>query len=899
MSGRNGSWRVRGWLVGVGLACGAGSIGAVQVEAGGPPASRDIAVQAAATADAVTIDGRLDDEAWRQAPVWRDFSQRAPDEGAPATERTELRLLYDTHALYVGARLYDRDPAAIVRRLSRRDLLADADQFSIYLDPQHDRLTGVAFRVSAAGVQQDSLIYNDTFLDDSWDAVWTSAVAVDGEGWSVEMRIPFSQLRFPRDAAPTVWGVNAERVIQRRNEGSWLAMVPRRENGLASRMARLEGLDHLAAVHHLELLPYSSVRGEMIRPLSAGDPFNDGSRGFASVGMDLKYRLSNSLTLDATVNPDFGQVEVDPAVVNLTAFETFYEEKRPFFVTGNPIFKAFGRGGAPEQFGYFRTEPDLFYSRRIGRAPQGTTTAGFVDRPTATTILGAGKITGRTRSGWTIGALEAVTGSEWARVENRGVSRQPVEPLTNYLALRASRELGRRGGVGLLTTAVHRDLPDGSLSNLLVGQAYVAGGDGHYFFDGDREWVVTGQLSGSLLRGAPAAIDRVWRAPVRYLQRPDAPHIDATPRDRDHLAGWTGHVDVNRNAGNVLVNGAVWGTSPGFDANDLGFMYQADRAGGHGQVIWRKTTPDRFTRARQLLVSKWWTWNWGRESQGDGVQAQGTLELLNYWKVTATGSYARRTWDDRLTRGGPSTIRPGNHGVAMTLASDVRRTLSLTATGNATDREFGGWSRTATVSANFKPATWLSLSAGPSLLKQHNVAQYVRSVADPLAVDTYGGRYVFADLEQTEIGLATRLNWVLSPRLSLQIYAQPLLSVGEYSQYKELARPKTYDFRRYGIEAGTLVRDGKANVFVADPDGDGPALPFTFAPGDFNFKSLRVNSILRWEWRPGSTLYVAWTQQRQDLTSPGDLAFGRDIDALASAPADDVVMVKVTYWLGR
>ena len=328
----------------------------------------------------------------------------------------------------------------------------------VYLDPHNDHLTGAQFGVSAAGVQRDAIIYNDNFLDATWDAVWESAVEVDDRGWTVEMRIPLSQLRFPK-ADRYSWGINVQRVIQRRNESDWLQLVRKNESGLASRMAHLEGIAGINPPPTLEFLPYVTAREEFIAPAPPGSPFNDGSRFFAGAGLDLKYGLSSSLTLDATFNPDFGQVEVDPAVVNLTQFETFFEERRPFFTEGAKVFGDFGRSGASQYLGFFRPEPTLYYSRRIGRAPQGKVNGTWVDVPAATTILGAAKVVGRTHKGWTLGALEAVTGSEHARVSSGGdVTKPEVEPLTNYAVLRAQRELGRRAGIGLLGTSVFRDL---------------------------------------------------------------------------------------------------------------------------------------------------------------------------------------------------------------------------------------------------------------------------------------------------------------------------------------------------------------------------------------------------------------------------------------------------------
>ena len=855
-------------------------------------------VQAERARTPIAVDGRLDEEAWGHAPVQSAFRQRDPNEGEPATELTELRILYDEDALYVGVRLHDREAGRIVRQLSRRDVVAEADSFSLFLDPHHDHVTGVEFQVSAAGVQRDSILYDDNFEDDSWDAVWESAVSVDDGGWTVEMRVPFSQLRFPASPRHT-WGINARRVIQRKNESSWLALVPKNENGLASRMAHLAGIEGIAPGKHLELLPYASAREEHVAPARAGDPFNDGSRAFGRAGLDLKYGLATNMSLVAAFNPDFGQVEVDPAVVNLTANETFFEEKRPFFIEGAQVFSHFAHSGASDYPYFFYFEPLIFYSRRIGRTPQGLPAAPYVDVPDATTILGATKLTGRTRGGWTVGALEAVTGTEYAHVSD-GLSRGriEVEPLTNYFVARTRRELGRRAAVGFLATAVNRRLRTPELESLLVDQAYVGGIDGHVFIDSKRDWVVSGGIAGSSVSGSRASVLRLQRGALRYYQRPDAPHVHLDPTATS-LSGWNGSLGINKNSGNVTANAGVWGISPGFEPNDLGFATQADRGGAHGLVQFRKLTPDRWTRSRTIWFAKWWTFNYGRESQGDGVQSTANVQLLNYWRLVLNLQRSWATLDDRLTRGGPTVVRPGIQSANLTVTTDGRRRLWASVNGILQKRDFGNWMRLLSAQLNYKPWAALTLSATPSLLRVRSVAQYLATVPDATATSTFGARYVFGNLGQTEVALPLRANLVLSPKLSLQLYTQALLSAGHYRAIEELAAPRTYDFPAYGADRGTLAYDPAGAAYLIDPDGAGPAASFRLADPNFNFKSLRVNAVGRWEFRPGSSLYLVWTQRRQDQAYPGDFELGRDARRLFRARPDDVFLVKVAWWLGR
>jgi hypothetical protein len=852
-------------------------------------------VQAVRSNTVIVIDGRLDDEVWLRAPAATIFTQRDPDEGKPSTELTELRVAYDDEALYVGARLHDREPSRIARQLSRRDQEAEADGFWLYIDPHHDHLTGAVFSVSAAGVQGDSAVYNDSWQDSSWDAVWESGVKTDEGGWTVEMRIPFSQLRFTAAERHT-FGINALRYIQRKNERAWLVHVPKTESGLASRMGHLEGLNGVSPQRTLELLPYLSSRAEYVAPSTAGDPFNDGTRLFGSAGLDLKYRPTSSLTLDGTINPDFGQVEVDPAVVNLTAFETFFEEKRPFFIEGANIFSNFGRSGANDFWGFNRSEPLIFYSRRIGRSPQGEAGGDFVDRPGQTTILGAAKLTGKTRNGWSVGLLEAVTGRERAQTVTSGFAdRTEVEPLSNYLVGRVQREKGR-GAVGLIATAVNRDLRAPALREELPGQAYVGGADAHYFLDGKRDWVVSGQLTGSHVAGSTAAISQLQRAPQRYYNRPDATHLELDPA-AESLRGWTGAVNLNRNSGVHGVNAALWAVSPGFESSDAGFNFNGDRGGLHAVYQWRNPNVTRFARRRFLGIAKWYTWNFARELQGDGVHSFGNVQLKNYWSVFVNAGFFRRAQDDRATRGGPSMLSPRAQFAFVGVDSDQRKRVSIGANWNAEGNEFGGSSLGAGLSVRYRPAASLEISSGPSYQRNHNLAQYVDTFEDPVAAATYGARYVFGTLRQKEFSLQTRVNFVVSPKISLEVYMQPLVSVGDYDGFKELARPRTFDFVRYGEDSGSVSFDPVSGHYTVVP-GDGGAA-FSFDNPDFNFKSLRLNAIFRWEWRPGSALYFVWTEQREDDARPGQFALGRDVRGIFAAPADDVILFKIAYWFQR
>jgi hypothetical protein len=846
----------------------------------------------------IVLDGRLTEEPWLTAPAAGDFRQRDPDEGQPATERTEVRVLFDDAAVYIGARLFDRTPADIVRRLSRRDEGIDADYVEILIDPRHDHLTGAVFTVSAAASRRDGIVHNDSWVDHSWDAVWDSAVSVDDQGWVAEVRIPFSQLRFPAGTSQT-WGLNLARFIRRKNELAVWELVPKNESGMASRMGHLAGLDGIAPRRHLELLPYGTARLGQDATVAAADPFHGGLQGLGGTGLDLKWGVTSDLTVDATVNPDFGQVEVDPAVVNLSAFETFFQEKRPFFIEGSQTFGNFARNGANNNWGFNRSTPDFTYFRRIGRAPQGPANGEFVDRPTETTILGAGKLTGKTKNGWIIGVLDAVTSRESATVEAGGRRQEvEVEPTSNYLIARARRDVGERGGYGGIVTSVTRRFETLSLVDRLASSAHVAGADGYIFLDRRKDWVITGGFAGSWINGSAAAIEQLQRASARYYQRPDARHVrvDSTAHS---LSGWDGEINLNKNSGDKRVNASLWGVSPGFDSNDAGFSTMSDRAGGHAVFTWQKPTPDRVTRSRWLGVAKFWTWNFNRELQSNGYATFTNATLLNYWEVGGNFFYFHRTDDDRGTRGGPSMQDPGGWFANLFMGTDRRKLISVGVNGGRSSNPEGGWNADASLEVTIKPSPRLTVSTGPSLNRSFGLAQYVTTVTDPTSAVTFGGRYVFGEIEQTQVVMTTRVAAIFSPTLSLQVYAQPLLAVGAYRNFKQLAVPRSFSFTRYGADAGTIAYDAASSTYAVDPDGAGPAPRFTFGNPDFNFKSLRFNAILRWEWRLGSTFYAAFTQERVDFADAGTFRLGRDAGALFGAPSNNVFLVKVAYWLGR
>ncbi len=839
------------------------------------------------------IDGRLDDDAWTHASEITGFTQRDPDEGKPATQKTVVKVVYHDDAIYFGARMYDTEP--VTTRLGRRDTQLESDWFRVYLDPHLDRRTGSSFSVNPSNVQLDTVLYNDTWADQAWDGVWSSATSIDEGGWNVEIRVPYSQLRFP-DRPRHTWGVNFIRTISRNNEQARLVHVPKTETGFVSRFALLTGIEGIRPKKSFEVLPYMVTRADFRGTVSPGDPYNSSSEYAGDIGLDLKYGLTTNLTLTGTINPDFGQVEVDPAVVNLTQFELFFPEKRPFFVEGSNLFD-FSRGGSNHNFGFNFATPSFFYSRRIGRNPQGTggIVHDFIDVPDQSTILGALKLTGKTGNGWTIAALDAVTDRESAsfQLDGSGFS-QTVEPMTNYFVLRSAKDLSDKGKLGFLMTAVNRDLP--SELDMLRDSAYTGGVDGHWFF-GDRDVIVEWFVGGSSVHGSRDAIALTQRSPARYYQRPDAGHVELDP-SRTSLEGWASRVMVAKQTGKWKYNLQGHAYSPGFETNDVGFMQRSDMQGGHGVLLYNNNEPWKKTRSRSFWVASYHNENFDGDTIGEGFLGDGYTQLSNFWNLFYWGGLNTRTIDDRATRGGPVIGRPSGRWVGGGFGSDSRKRYSTEVVGETSSNERDGFAHFLRVSLNYKPASNLNVRLSPTYRDSRGFAQYVRTVNDPLATNTFGSRYVFAQIDQTSFELTTRVDWTFTSRLSFQLYLQPFIASGGYQHFRELANPRSLDYREYGVDAGTIQFDATGNRYIVDPDGDGPASSFSFSNPDFNFRSIRANAIVRWEFRPGSALFVVWNENRQDFVPMGDFSLRRDLSGAFDAPSDDVFLVKMSYWLG-
>ncbi|MDA0327725.1 MAG: DUF5916 domain-containing protein [Gemmatimonadetes bacterium] len=878
----------------------------------GPERGAGDALNASAELGPIELDGIFDEPDWALAPVFTGFTQGEPVEGEPAEQQTEVRILFGDDAIWIAARMWDSEPTRIDRRLTRRDTHGTYDQFSLHLDPNRDGLTGYSFSVSAANVQGDLYFYNDDKMDGNWDAVWSSAVHVDEDGWTAEIRIPLSQIRYEASDDAQTWGINFHRMRVANNERSYHTLVSRVRRGIVSQMGRLENVRVTRPSRRLEIRPYA-VSSLENRPADPNDPFFDGRATGGRVGLDMSYGLGAAFTFDATINPDFGQVEADPAVINLTAFETFFPEQRPFFVEDARVF----------DFGLSGGRNSLFYSRRIGRAPRGgaPSSAAFSEIPTNATILGAAKLAGRTTKGLSIGALAAVTGNEFGqgRFADGSDDEFLVEPRSEFAVFSLAQDLNEgmtqiRG----ITTAMRRDLPvDGSFDWL--PSSAINGGVRFEHQWSERTWSLYGFFAGSQVRGSEVAMQSIQRSSTHYLQRPDATRFSVDP-NATSLSGRDWRLQLEKRGGEHWT-GALWAAevSKLFDVNDLGFSPNAERLDGGFRFGYREIRPSSVFRNYDVSVNSFH--NWSHEALDDvwsvdswhNARTNGNYSLnlsgqfLNYWNVRTSARYNPRKMSRTATRGGPMMVGPASTNWTLNVNSDRRKEVSFGGQleqGN--DHEGRGGSTQISGDVRVRPSDNLAVSVSPRWESATSGDQYVTATNTLPYAPTFGHRYLFADLDRSTLSMEVRLDWTFSPELSLQLFAQPLLSSGDYLQYKQLNASQSFDFNDFGVGvAQVLPGEVRCSAAICDVDGtqfvdfdnDG-VTDYSFSDRDFNVRSMIGNAVLRWEYRPGSTVFLVWQRTQAGRSSNGTFDFGRDLGALFDAPAENRFIIKVNYWLG-
>src|SRR5881409_572085 len=828
-----------------------------------PPPAAVKAITAIRAAQAPTIDGRDDDVVWRQATPITEFQEWRPSEGGAPKLPTEAKVAYDAGNLYVFVRAFDPHPDSIITVLARRDYFTPTDLIGVFIDPYHDRRTGFEFWVNPSEVKLDAQIYNDGNEDFAWDAVWDVATRIDSLGWTAEFRMPLTQLPYGRQRTHT-FGFTVDRDVYRYAQRVSWPLFRQSQAGFVSQFGEVTGLEGLEAPRRLEAAPYLVTKN--VSQISANTL---GRTQDVTVGGDLKYLVASNLKLDATINPDFGQVESDPGVLNLSAFETFFQERRPFFVQGAGTF----------QFGVnctavndCSTGEGLVYSRRIGRAPELAGTYSDTTSAAFTRILGAGKLTGRLPGGLAIGALDAVTSHE------TGAGGVTIEPTTNYGVLRLRQDLrGGESSVGGIVTAVNRD-NDAFTSPYLRRNAYVGAADFRHRFTGGR-FEISGSLDLSRVAGSAPAIAATQRDAVHYYQRPDA----SLPYDttRTSLSGDAEELQIAKVGGaHLLGQTSYQRRSTGFEIDDLGYLQRADQQSWSTWVGYFDRHQRAFYQRFQWNANWWQYWTTAGLPEERAFNTNTHITFRNTWSFHAGGTLGQlgETYCYSCSRGGPAVRQDPYLAPWAGLIGDDRKAIVPYFWVNYW-RGDGGRSKSINLSPelDFKIASRVTASISPSYTRSTNAVQPRGPTTDTSDVT----HYLFAHLEQKQFAVTLRFTYPFTATTSLQVYAQPFVSKGTYSNVRELSpTPRAADFAsRYRAYADTAV---------------------TNHPGGFNFKQFRSNVVFRWEYRPGSTLFVVWSQGRQGSTGiEGTRSFSGDLNDLFNQRPDNSFLVKLSYWINR
>jgi hypothetical protein len=856
-----------------------------------PPEARRV-MRTQRTTRAITIDGTIAPGEWDAAAPDGDFTQSAPEPGAPASQRSEARVLFDDQALFVAMRLYDSAPDSIVAPLARRDFAGYTDWAHVIIDSYNDRRTAFRFGVNPAGVKRDGYISGDQeFTEDlGWDAVWDAAVGRDSLGWTAEFRIPLSQLRFGSTAhGGAEWGIQFARDIARRSERSHWALVTPQLGGFVSRFGTLRGIRPPARLRRLELTPFT-LGTVTHAPALAGDPFFRQDRIAPSAGLDLKAGLTSDLTLTATVLPDFGQVEADPALVNLSGIENFLAERRPFFTEGSDLFVQ-----SISAQDWIAGDDQLFYSRRIGRAPQGGVPDAAVheDAPAVTRLLGALKLSGKTRAGWSLGALSAVTEettARWMR-EDGARGRSVVEPMSHYGVLRVARDVsGGEGTIGAFVTTTHRRLVNTGL-DALRDAAVVGGVTARRRFSAGR-WEVSAALVGSEVRGTPDAITATQRSITHLFHRPDARHL-AVDSAATALQGAAGTLTVEKTAGGTFRGGfGAQLKTPGFEANDLGFVARSDVIHVGAWLGHEDFRLGARTRSRAVWLNAWNQTTTAGERMMRGARLGGRTQLRSFHAIAAEAGVEASILSPQVLRGGPALRIPLRTQLAVRYTTDTRRRVSLTIhTFYLRTLGADGWVHTVAPTITIRPSPRSEVQVGPFFGRNRLPWQYVAT-----RTSSHATHFIVGDLQQTTSSLTARVSYAFSPDLSLQLYAQPFVAAGRFGGLDDVVAPRAPSWqervRRFaGAEHvrnadGTITLGaGERTVTVDDPA--------------FSTAQFRGNAVLRWEYRPGSTVFVVWAQSRDASHEDGTFDLARQTGRLFGDGGTNVLTVKWSHWLGR
>jgi len=838
------------------------------------------------------INGILDDEAWQSGTWVDDFTQQQPYNGRKASQRTEFKILFDEDNLYVAVKAYDTSPDSIVNRLTRRDQ-ADGDLVGIILDSFHDLRTGFLFGVSSAGVKYDLMFSNDgQNEDESWDPNWWVKTSVNSEGWIAEMKIPFSQVRFEKNSGD-VWGFDMARILYRNNETSFWQHIPRDAPGFIHMMGELSGLEQIKPRKIFDITPYGVAKTETFKAVPENPFMAKGKMSGINGGIDAKIGITNNMTMDLTINPDFGQIEADPSEVNLSAYETFFNEKRPFFIEGNNITN-FGLGIGDGGVG----NDNLFYSRRIGRQPHGypNLNDGWnADVPTNTTIIGAAKLTGKSKKGLSVGFVEAMTAEEKAEIDTVGGRKyETVEPLTNYMVGRVQKDINEgKTIIGGIFTSTNRDL-DANLSNFMHKAAYTGGIDFTQYFK-DKNWMFNLNTAFSLVEGSKKALENTQKSSARYFQRPDNDYT-VLDTNRTSLTGSGGRMQIVKMNGHWNFMSATLWKTPGFETNDLGYIREADQV---LSVLWagyNQWDPKWIYRSYNINGDFYTVYNFGGDWTGGGFEWNASMGLKNYWSVWTGGNVSSSSLSTGMLRGGPMMKLPGSSNVRFGFSSDNRKKLVFNVYTNGSKGMLNSSRNFNTgVDISYKPTNYLVLTVSPGFSKSFSELQYVSQI-------NYNGadKYIFASIDRKTISTSFRVNLNLSPNLTFQYWGQPFVATGRYFDHKYIMAPMadSYTDRFWTYSKSQISADG--NDFNVDENIDGKT-DYTFGKRDFNVQEFLSNLVVRWEYNPGSSVFLVWSQTRSSSNASGNLDLINDLENLFDGGDNkphNVFLIKFSYRFG-
>lgn len=831
----------------------------------------------------IIIDGKLSDSEWDYVQWDDDFTVFEPNNGKKASQLTKFKITYDSKFLYVGIRCFDSIPSKIESRLARRDNFS-GDWIEINIDSYNDKRTAFSFNVSAAGVKGDEFVsQNGDYWDSSWNPIWYTASLIDEEGWSAEMKIPFSQFKFG-SAEEQIWGLQVHRRYFRGEERSIWQPIGLDAPGWVSEFGKLKGLKNIQPQKQLEIQPFLVNQFDSY-PAQNGNPFRDGKDYKLNAGLDAKIGLTNDLTLDLTVNPDFGQVDADPGAIALDGFQIFFEERRPFFIENKNIF----------DFEFADGNDNIFYSRRIGRSPQSfaTITSGeFVDEPTNSTILGAAKFSGKTKNGWSLGLLESVTGNMYADVEDVAGNKRSelVEPLTNYLVGRVQKDFNERNSfVGGIFTATNRNIPDNL--DFLRRSAYTGGLDFKHNWK-NRNYYVEGNFVGSHITGSESAIARTQTSITHLFQRVDASHV-SVDANRTSLTGTGGKIEIGKaGGGNWRYDGGVIWRSPELELNDVGFLRQADEIKQTASVSRLFLKPTNLYRKANMQFSQYSTFDFEGNYNRVQYEFQGFINYKNNWWTEVGAAHKPRIFSNTVLRGGPRWRWSEENFAYLFFGSDSRKKMSFTlgyVNSQAAQNNFS--LKRYVLRLSYQPFDAFNLSVSSEYEENPNKTQYVTE-------ENYSGtaRYITGSIDQKTFSTSIRFNYSLNPNLSIQYYGEPFISRGTYSGFNFVNNPiaKKLEERVTMFSENQISKATSNDAYLIDENIDG-TVDYQIENPDFSYVQFRSNLVLRWEYIPGSEIFLVWSQGVVGAGNPNE-TLGKNLNRqILDQQKDNTFLLKATY----